>query len=496
MNDKNIITTIIMVVVFGFMFIGLSSAQDSPHTSPNLLPTTVLEQWFQELERTHPALQALSRKIEAQKKRVKPARTLPDPRLSFTIRNAGNPLPFKTLGNDPMSAAGFQFEQPIPWKGKLRTRAEIQQALLEVIQAEWRQRYWELRGDLIKTSFSLAFSNEHVKILEESQDLLKQLIHIAEALYSVGKGAQSDVLRAYTELSQLDEKLYQADRQVHTLIEAIRQRFLIPVADANARFRVPENLPPIPDEKVLYETLQANAPAVQRILKLIFVKDRLTELRRLERYPDFALRAGWFTRGALSDIYEVGIGIQLPLYAKSKQIPLYEAEDIDRKALEQELEDLRYRLRWRIQDDLLKAETAERIIRLYRDEILPQAQADFESTLDNYQTGRVDFLNVIDRWLRWLQFRVNYYQQLTEYYQMVADLEEVTGLSILYPEQNRNSRTPSPLEYENVESKASYTELQPVLTPRTTKQSTSTHSEEAQSIPPPNPIEPTQGGSS
>ena len=399
----------------------------------------VLNRWTREIRQRHPRLLSLRQRIAAQKRRVKPAGILPDPILGVTFRTVGDPIPLTTLGEEMMSTAGLTLQQPIPWKGKLGTRRNLAEQMVAVWESDYRVGYWELIGELKRRTYELAFQQENLSILQESRDLLNQLISIAEALYSVGKGTQGDVLRAYTERSRLDEKIALTDQRRHTLVQQIREQFLVDPEAEVPRLHLPVSGPDLPDEVRLTALLDRDAPRVAAILARIEVQQQRKRLRYLDRYPDFTIRAGWFSRGRLPDIYEVGVGLNLPIFAGAKQKPLYEAEVEDLEALNRQLEDIRFQLRWKLQDAFIQARTARRLVDLYRDEILPQAQTDFESTLDNYQTGRVDFLNVMDRWLRWLDFRVGFYRRLAEYYQSLATLEEITGRPFTAPPSGGSS---------------------------------------------------------
>ena len=388
---------------------------------------TVLKGWVTRLATTHPLLTSIQQQIAAQKKRIKPAGTLPDPMLNVAVRNVGSPIPFRSLGSEMMSTAGLVLQQPIPWKGKLKTRRMLAAERVAVLNNDFLRTYWKLRGDLEIQAFELAFLNEQMAILTESRTLLDQLIGISEALYSVGRGTQSDVLRARTERSRLDERIELTRRQLDNTTRLIIERYIGDPQAVLPYIRPVETLPDIPPEAELYRLLESRAPEIAFIRARIRVQEIRSHLKYLDRYPDFALRAGWFSRGSLPDIYEVGIGLNIPIFAGRKQIPEYEAETLDLESLKRLLEDTRFRLRWRIQNALIKARSARRLVDLYRTEILPQARADYEATLTNYQTGRIDFLNVMDRWLRWLNFRIGYYKQVTVYDQALAELESTLG---------------------------------------------------------------------
>lgn len=422
----------------------------------------LLREWTQAIQERHPQLKSLEQHFKAQSRRVKPSGILPDPTLGITFRNIGNPVPFTTLGEAEMSAAGLMLQQTIPWKGKLHTRRTLAEKMAEMWNAEYWVSYWELVGGLKKQVYELAFQQEQLSILQENKTLLNQIIAIAEALYSVGKGIQADVLRAYTERSSLDEKITDTDGIQHTLIQQIRERYLVDPEFKVPRLQIPTTIPDLPEESRLLSLMEGSAPRIANIKARIEIQNQIAQLSYLDRYPDFSIRAGWFSRGQFPDMYEIGFGLNIPVFAGVKQIPLHEAEREDLAALNQQLEDIRFRLRWGLQDNFIRAHTARRLIELYRTEILPQSQADFESTLDNYQTGRVDFLNVMDRWLRWLNFRIGFFRQLADYYQSLVSMEEIVGTPVLTDQFPVSHETKITLEsYISLDSRPKTEEVQP-----------------------------------
>lgn len=50
------------------------------------------------------------------------------------------------------------------------------------------------------------------EILERNREQLRTLLHVTEARYSVAKAAQADVFRAQTQLTIMDARLLQVDR--------------------------------------------------------------------------------------------------------------------------------------------------------------------------------------------------------------------------------------------------------------------------------------------
>jgi outer membrane protein TolC len=83
-----------------------------------------------------------------------------------------------------------------------------------------------------------------------------------------------------------------------------------------------------------------------------------------------------------------------------------------------------------IQEALIRANTAARLVVLYRDTLRPQAKATLRAASVAYQTDQTDFLNLIDSQNTALDVEYSYYRALAEFDTRVADLEGAIGAAV------------------------------------------------------------------
>src|SRR5262249_7597713 len=83
-----------------------------------------------------------------------------------------------------------------------------------------------------------------------------------------------------------------------------------------------------------------------------------------------------------------------------------------------------------IKDQFLVAKTAERLLALYEQGIIPQAATSLESAMAGYETGKVDFLTLINNLTVLLNFEMDYYKELSNQKKALAQLEELVGTPI------------------------------------------------------------------
>lgn len=92
-----------------------------------------------------------------------------------------------------------------------------------------------------------------------------------------------------------------------------------------------------------------------------------------------------------------------------------------------ELDGLRAEVDARIGELLAELERSRRLIRLYRDEILPQARITVESALSSYRVGSVDFMTLVDAEMMVNRYEGELHVLLADYGKAVAGLEAAVG---------------------------------------------------------------------
>jgi outer membrane protein TolC len=95
------------------------------------------------------------------------------------------------------------------------------------------------------------------------------------------------------------------------------------------------------------------------------------------------------------DLYSGFVGINLPIWFKSKQSKKVEEARYDKRSAENRYEAVKNELEFRVSALLAEIEQNSQLIELYRDAIIPQANHTLNSSVDSYQVGSVDFLTLL-----------------------------------------------------------------------------------------------------
>jgi outer membrane protein TolC len=322
------------------------------------------------------------------------------------------------------------FKQKIPWPGKLSLKGDIAETEAAQKAQVYQAATFQIIGQLKTAYFELTYFDQATSILIRYRDLLQRLSRIAEAKYAVGGGLQADVLRSQVEISLIVERLELLGRQreraqarINTLLNRSPDLVLpqlVPVEDTSVEL-------PFSLER-LYLTAREQNPEIEAERLEIQKASLQLDLSRKQFFPDLSISTTYMLRGGPFDnMYEYRLGLEIPLYFWRKERFGVEekVEEIERSkhSYQSKLQQVTFN----IKDAYIGARTAQSLIRLYRQGIIPQATASLDSALSAYEVGNIDFLNLIDNALTVLNYELRYHEETSGYFQNLVRLEESLG---------------------------------------------------------------------
>jgi len=384
----------------------------------------------QALER-NPEILVAQKKYEAARQRPSQVASLPDPMFSPGWNSNGNPLPGAGLGRETTSNIGFSITQEIPYPGKQRLRANVARKEADAQYAEFEAAQLGVLSRLKQAYFRLQHYYAARDVLERNSAVLKSLLSITEVRYSAGKAAQQDVFKAQLQISLVNTKLIQLDRERH-----LRE------AEINSLVNLPSNTPlpkpgephvgPLPETLVDLQTAaRERSPMRVREQKMAERAETALRLARKDYYPDYAITGGYYNMGGLPPFYSFRADIRIPLYFRSKQRAEVTEQAIAVSQARHAYDAAGLALDLRIADDYSQADAAYQLVESYRATILPQAKLTIESSLGSYETGGVDFLSVLNNQTAALEYEMDFHEQMLNYHLAIVRLEEATGMDLM-----------------------------------------------------------------
>jgi outer membrane protein TolC len=378
---------------------------------------------------SNPMLRAARAAAAAAGERVGPAGALPDPRLQLALMNREAGDFGSTM--DPMTMNQLTLTQMLPWPGKLggTRRAARHGAVAADADADEQARMLAARVRM--AYFEAAQADRALAVMERTRGLLRDLEQVATTMYAVGAAEQQDVVRAQVEVARMSEEITRMGQM--RLAAAARLSALL---GREAPGPIPAlELPDWPaDEPPPVDTLVAWALAgrpalVARTERVVAAEASLSAARR-ELYPDLEVGVAWQRRPAFPDMVSLMVGINLPLFAGAKQLPMRREAAAMRDMASAELADLRSETVARIVELRARAVRDRNLGRLYRGTIVPQAQAAVASALAGYRVGRVPFMQLVDNQMTVNRYDIEAFQLLADYHAVVGELEALVGRTL------------------------------------------------------------------
>jgi outer membrane protein TolC len=331
-----------------------------------------------------------------------------------------------------MTNAGAVYRQAFP-RGDTRSLSERKFNRL----ADAQTREADARGDDVLAAARVAWLDLYYwskagDLVRESRPFFDDLATITRSLYAVGRRNQQDVLRAELELSRLDDRLIDIERQQRRARAQLREW----IGDEAGR-RVADKLPHWDDAPPLEDLLAALRahPALQAADARIAAQDTSVELAEQRSKPGWSLDVGYsYRNGSLpngdprSDFVTVGVTVDLPFFSKESVDSTLSAALQDRTAALAEKERLLRSLESRLGAEYARWEELSRRLDLYENRILVQANDHAQAALLAYQNDRGDFADVMRGYIDDLNTRIDYVRLNVEREQAYAMLANLGGL--------------------------------------------------------------------
>jgi cobalt-zinc-cadmium efflux system outer membrane protein len=153
-----------------------------------------------------------------------------------------------------------------------------------------------------------------------------------------------------------------------------------------------------------------------------------------EYFPDLMARVMYKNMiGTKDDFWSAMVGISIPIapWASGKVTSKVEENELNVKKAEEDYSDMKNMTLFQVQDALVKVQTNENVVQLYKNTTIPQAEQTLQSTISAYQTGKTEFLMLIDAYRMLLTVRLDYYMAVMNFMSSQAELEQAVGLDIL-----------------------------------------------------------------
>ena len=402
----------------------LSAATVRPAVASDLPSPLTLQAAVAAARDRNPEIRAAEARYLAMRERPIQEGTLPDPMLGVRYHNEDWKL---TFGESEFSYFEVSAEQEVPFPGKLGLRSRIAEHEAERERAMRDMSALMALASVAASYADLVVTERSEEILRENTRLLTLMVEQADARYGVGEAAQQDVLRATLERGALEERLVMLARKHKAAAAALAALLnLDNGAMLPATAALPEP-PPLEPLETLSGKLAAGSPPLRAAAEDLLRAQDALRLAHREYYPDFALMGAYMNKEDLLPEWELGVRMSVPLYFWRRQRAGVAEASFAERAAEHARRNTEVNLEARLADLHAMAESAQRLVRLYDETLIPQATLTLESARASYGVGRVDILTTLTAFSALLEYRLRRAEEAGSLWRALAEMRPLVG---------------------------------------------------------------------
>ena len=354
--------------------------------------------------------------------------TLPDPQIGAQSFSVGNPIPGNNLQTNNFAYFGYGFSQDIPFPGKLRLRASVAEKEAESAHEAYQAQLLAIVEQVGETYFNLFYLTNSLHLLQQTYDEFQRVAHITGAQYQVGMGQQQDVLKAQLETTSIlneqqttHEELEQGQADLKAILGREQDSPNIQVSEVK-----PSEF--ILDDRQLRRLALSSSPVLKQAEALEAKSEQSLKLAREDYIPDFSIDYMYQKTGArFPDYYMATVGLKIPLYFWRKQTPAVEQAALERDSSRAQTYAAKLSVTSQVQNQWIAIQSMDRVIRIYSDGLIPQAQATLKSAVATYRVGKVDFQTLLSAEVDVLRLKQQYYRAVADHEIAVAKIQQITG---------------------------------------------------------------------
>ena len=332
--------------------------------------------------------------------------------------------------------------QKLPGYGKIPARTRVAELEVEVRHRMYQELLNSVLTEIRNKLVALYLVETKIQIKRKHQLMIDHLIRVTNIRYSVGKGAQPDVVRAQTERTRFESELSELWGKRKKIL--LRLKYLTGSDDLPAG-RAP--VPPRPDEielelDSLLETARLYRPQLWAIRAQIEKAQARRRLAETEDNPDvtLAIMSRWLEYRP--DGIMLTASVALPFFnRKSYEYAVIEQEREIEKA-EALLNEALAKIEYGIEDRLVEIETANDRYKILEGTHLVQARQLFQGSLKSYETGAYDFDSLIRAQHTLQEVELSMLERETEASLAFAEIEGMVGIVMVPAYQFFDGRMP------------------------------------------------------
>jgi len=353
--------------------------------------------------------------------------TLPDPTVGLQQLTVGSPQPFSGYETSDFYSTGFGVSQDIPGPGNLGLRAREAEQEAETAHAAYLEQQRQVAEQVCETYFNLFYLRKMPDSLHKTQSDVDRVTATTAAQYQVAMAQQQDVLKAQleqteilTDLEMNQEEFAQGQANLKAVLGREQDSPDIAIDEIAPTFAIADDQ--------LRQLALANSPVMQQAHALREQSDTALAIARRDYVPDFNIGYTYQKTGpGFRDYYMLSLGVKVPLYFWRKQTPAAEQAALEKESVIADSYSKRLSVLSDLENQVVALRTSDRVLKLYSDGLIPQAEETLTSSSAAHRAGKVDFQTLLSAVVDVLRIKQEYFRTIADHEIAAVKIRQTIG---------------------------------------------------------------------
>lgn len=331
----------------------------------------------------------------------------------------------------------FKLSQKIPFPGKLSLKGDVVIKEVEIAKTNFEK---ELRNVIVaikKSYYELFYIRKAAELTTQNNKILEHFNKIGASDYAKEATSLNDVLKAQSQYAQSSYDLILLQELETTEITRLNTLINRDPETPIQEIEEPEIYPFKHSLNDLYKWASHNEEL--QVAELTVEKSRIQhKLSKYQYYPDFKVGVDYIDTGiplnpnaidAGKDAVRVVFGFNIPIWFSKNKSVVQEA-NVNIEKFEKKKEALNNEIMNKIKKTFFTLNNSDRLIKLYKDSLIPQAKQSMEIAETWYKNGQGSLSGLLETQSMWLNFQLAYYRAAADYLKGITSLERLVGKSL------------------------------------------------------------------
>lgn len=373
-----------------------------------------LETYIDEAIKNNPSIQAVEKQYAISLEKISEGNALPDTQFSGGYMLEKTDMPMMEQGE-------FSVMQMFPWFGTISAREDYATALADADYLEIEIAKRKTTMALSQSYYRLYQIKKKQEVLDSNMELLEMYERLALTSVETGQASAVSVLRLQMRQNDLRERKlvlkqdYSSEMITFNKIMNREEVLEIPISDS---LTLPEE-----DIEIDFQKLKLH-PEVAKYEKLNAAISQADILNKKKSAPDLGVGVEYMLYNQAPNMLMPMASISIPIFNKK-----YKSVARQNKLKYEELASQKQVVQNSLISQLqsaIRSRNAARISLETQEKNLKQAENATEILLKNYETGTIDFREVLDVQELQLNFQLRRIEAIVAYYQQASIIKYYT----------------------------------------------------------------------